>query len=76
VQILAERILASLRDYEMMVRGQGVHASVSIGFETYLGEEGVGAATLIDRADKAMYSAKAGGRGRVHAYSVEAQATA
>jgi len=76
VQILAERILSTLRNYEMMVRGRGVQTSVSIGFETYLGEEGVGAATLIDRADKAMYSAKAGGRGRVHAYSSEAEATA
>ena len=69
VLILAERILSTLRDYEMMARGRGIRASVSIGFDTYHGEEGVGPATLIDRADKAMYSAKANGRGRVHAFS-------
>jgi diguanylate cyclase (GGDEF)-like protein len=69
VMILSERIINALKDYEMMVRGQGVRASVSIGFDTFHGEEGVGAATLIDRADQAMYSAKADGRGRVHAFS-------
>jgi diguanylate cyclase (GGDEF)-like protein len=76
VQILAERILASLRDYEMMVRGQSVRASVSIGFETFTGEDGVGAATIIDRADKAMYQAKNQGRGRVHGFSEASAATA
>jgi diguanylate cyclase (GGDEF)-like protein len=75
VMILAERILDALKDYEMMVRGQSVRASVSIGFNTFQGEEGVGAATLIDRADKAMYSAKADGRGRVHAFAGTPEAT-
>jgi len=66
--ILAERILQALKGYEMMVRGRSVKVSVSIGLDTYEGEEGVGSATLIDRADKAMYEAKAGGRSRVHAF--------
>lgn len=76
VQILADRILSTLKDYEMMVRGRAVKASVSIGFETFTGEEGVGAATLIDRADQAMYTAKAKGRGCVHPFTAGNAASA
>jgi diguanylate cyclase (GGDEF)-like protein len=74
VEILAERVVAALRDFEFMVRGQSVRASVSIGYHTFTGEDGVGAATLIDRADKAMYTAKSNGRGRVQAFVEEATA--
>jgi PleD family two-component response regulator len=66
--------VAALRDFEFMVRGQSVRASVSIGYHTFTGEDGVGAATLIDRADKAMYTAKSNGRGRVQAFVEEATA--
>jgi PleD family two-component response regulator len=41
---------------------------VSIGLDTYEFEEGVGSATLIDRADKAMYEAKASGRNCVRSF--------
>ena len=68
VKILADRLLGTLGTYEMMVRGQSIKASVSIGFHTFTGEEGVGSATLIDRADKAMYQAKANGRGCIYGF--------
>ncbi len=69
--VLADRLLHALRDYEMMVRGRSVKVSVSIGLDCYEGEEGVGSATLIDRADKAMYEAKSEGRSRVCSYKSE-----
>jgi two-component system, cell cycle response regulator len=69
--VLADRLLHALRDYEMMVRGRTLKVSVSIGLDCYEGEDGVGSATLIDRADKAMYDAKSAGRSRVCAYKNE-----
>ena len=69
--VLADRLLKALKDYEMMVRGQTVRVSVSIGLDSFEGEDGVGSATLIDRADKAMYQAKSTGRGRICAFRAE-----
>jgi diguanylate cyclase (GGDEF)-like protein len=62
VQVLAQRIRNVLDKYVIMCRGRSLTITVSIGVATYDGEEGVGSSTLIDRADQAMYEAKAAGR--------------
>lgn len=66
--ILAKRIQEALGVYQIMVRGRTLQVSVSIGVDTYESGEGVGGVTLIDRADKAMYEAKAHGRNCVKSY--------
>ncbi len=66
--ILAKRIQESLGVYQIMVRGRTLQVSVSIGVDTYHSNEGIGGVTLIDRADKAMYEAKAHGRNCVKSY--------
>jgi diguanylate cyclase (GGDEF)-like protein len=66
--ILAHRIQETLGDYQIMVRGTTLQVSVSIGVDTYEGNEGIGGITFIDRADKAMYEAKAHGRNCVRNY--------
>ncbi|HJT25629.1 MAG TPA: GGDEF domain-containing protein [bacterium] len=66
--ILAKRIQEALGNYQIMVRGRTLQVSVSIGVDTYESAEGIGGVTLIDRADKAMYEAKAHGRNCVRSY--------
>lgn len=66
--ILARRILDQLGNYQLMVRGKTLQASVSVGVDTYLGLEGIGSVGFIDRADKAMYEAKTNGRNCVKSY--------
>jgi len=66
--ILANRIQSVLSQYQVMVRGRTLQVSVSIGVDTYESEEGIGGVTLIDRADKAMYEAKANGRNCVRSF--------
>jgi len=68
--ILARRIQETLGGYQIMVRGRTLQVSVSIGVDTYESTEGagIGGITLIDRADKAMYEAKAHGRNCVRSY--------
>ncbi len=66
--ILARRIQEALGSYQIMVRGRTLQVSVSIGVDTYESSEGIGGITLIDRADKAMYEAKAHGRNCVRSY--------
>jgi diguanylate cyclase (GGDEF)-like protein len=66
--ILANRLHDSLSQYQVMVRGRTLQVSVSIGVDTYENAEGIGGITLIDRADKAMYEAKARGRNCVRNY--------
>jgi diguanylate cyclase (GGDEF)-like protein len=51
-----------------MARGRTLQVSVSIGVDTYQSAEGIGSVTLIDRADKAMYEAKASGRNCVRSF--------
>ena len=74
--ILARRIQEVLGHYQVMVRGRDIQVSVSIGVDTYENAEGVGSATLIDHADKAMYEAKAQGRNCVRSYEEILQALA
>lgn len=72
--ILAKRIQEALGNYQIMVRGRTLQVSVSIGVDTYESSEGIGGVTLIDRADKAMYEAKAHGRNCVRSYQEIQQA--
>jgi len=66
--ILARRLQETLGNYQIMVRGKTLQVSVSIGVDTYEGSEGIGGVTFIDRADKAMYEAKASGRNCVRSF--------
>jgi len=66
--ILANRLQEAFSHFQMMVRGKTLQISVSIGVDTYWNDEGVGTATFIDRADRAMYEAKLQGRNRVKSY--------
>jgi diguanylate cyclase (GGDEF)-like protein len=66
--ILANRIQDVLSHYQVMARGRNLQVSVSIGVDTYQSAEGIGSVTLIDRADKAMYEAKASGRNCVRSF--------
>jgi diguanylate cyclase (GGDEF)-like protein len=68
-QILANRVQEAIGSYQIMVRGKTLQVSVSIGVDTYDNGDGIGSATLIDRADKAMYEAKAQGRNCVRNYA-------
>ena len=72
--VLAKRIQETLGNYQIMVRGKTLQVSVSIGVDTYEETEGVGGVTLIDRADKAMYEAKANGRNCVRSFQQVQQA--
>ena len=72
--ILAHRIQETLGDYQIMVRGTTLQVSVSIGVDTYENADGIGSITLIDRADRAMYEAKAHGRNCVRNYQEVEQA--
>ncbi len=66
--ILARRLQESLGSYQIMARGRTLQVSVSIGVDTYDGTDGIGGVTFIDRADKAMYEAKANGRNCVKSF--------
>ncbi|HTC19962.1 MAG TPA: GGDEF domain-containing protein, partial [bacterium] len=66
--ILARRLQETVANYQIMVRGRTLQVSVSIGVDTYEGSEGIGGMTFIDRADKAMYEAKAHGRNCVKSF--------
>jgi diguanylate cyclase (GGDEF)-like protein len=71
--ILARRLQETLGNYQIMVRGKTLKVSVSVGVDTYEGTDGIGGVTFIDRADKAMYEAKAGGRNCVRSFQQIAQ---
>jgi len=60
----AERIRQVVDQHEFVCGEVSIHATVSIGVAGALVEEG-SSTGLIDRADKALYEAKAGGRNRV-----------
>ena len=66
--ILARRLQETLGNYQIMARGRTLQVSVSIGVDTYEGSDGIGGMTFIDRADKAMYEAKAHGRNCVKSF--------
>ncbi len=62
---MAERLRAAVERAELEYEGQKVHITVSIGVATRLDGESTPEAT-IKRADKALFSAKRGGRNCVH----------
>ncbi|HYF93719.1 MAG TPA: sensor domain-containing diguanylate cyclase [Symbiobacteriaceae bacterium] len=64
----AERVRVGLAEMYMVSRVGSVHTTVSIGVAGYP-SDGADAETVMRAADKAMYSAKAGGKNRVHTAS-------
>jgi diguanylate cyclase (GGDEF)-like protein len=63
----AERVRATFEAVGLTIADCELGATVSIGVASAL--PGVGIATLLDRADEALYRAKANGRNRVEAIS-------
>jgi diguanylate cyclase (GGDEF)-like protein len=63
VRALAERLRKGVRAMSIEHRGASVTVTVSIGIASLV--PGETATVWIDRADKALYAAKSGGRDRV-----------
>ena len=64
-RVVGEQLRAAVERMRCDWEGQSLQLSVSVGVATRLREEGTPAET-VDRADKALYTAKRGGRNRVH----------
>ena len=62
--LVGERIRLNVEDALIRVFDQGLKCTISIGVSSYP-EDGEGINPLIDKADKALYKAKAEGRNRV-----------
>ena len=73
-QVIAERIRSAIQNTPIILEsGEAITQTVSIGIAAYReGESDLAAAQ--ERADAALYSAKAAGRNRVHVYVPEASA--
>ncbi len=60
-RVIGEQLRAAVENADIEWEGQAVRVTVSVGVATRLDSETTPAAT-IDRADKALYAAKRGGR--------------
>jgi two-component system cell cycle response regulator len=69
-ELAAQRLLECVRRMEVSTGGQILRITASLGVATFDGQGSVDA--LIDHADRAMYSAKVGGRDRVVTYEHDA----
>ncbi|ABF07977.1 Putative diguanylate cyclase (GGDEF domain) [Cupriavidus metallidurans CH34] len=73
-QVIAERIRAAIQNTPIILEsGEAITQTVSIGIAAYREDESDLAAAQ-ERADAALYSAKAAGRNRVHVYVPETSA--
>lgn len=68
VEALAERLRTALNRHSVVVDGQPIRSTASIGVVTFPGA-GESAAELLAQADLAMYQAKDGGRNRVTTFT-------
>jgi len=68
--VIAEAIVAELRDYRFVWKGRLFQIGVSLGLVPIAGKID-SAAAILSQADQACYSAKAQGRNRVHVYQLE-----
>jgi diguanylate cyclase (GGDEF)-like protein len=68
---LAERIRAAVAAARFDIQGEGVGNTVSMGVASYP-DDGGSVVALLERAHKAMYRAKDGGKNRVVGYSAAA----
>ncbi len=66
--LLAHRVLEALGEQLILIRGNTLQVSVSIGVATYENQEGLGSVGLMAQADKAMYEAKKQGRNCVRRF--------
>jgi diguanylate cyclase (GGDEF)-like protein len=57
--------LRMLLHQPMQIQGMSIQVSISLGIATSRGEDGLSIATLIERADQALYRAKRSGRNQV-----------
>ena len=62
---IAERIRQAIDTYAIRLKDDPVHATVSVGCSTLNAEDDI--ASLFERADRALYDAKRGGRNQVMA---------
>ncbi len=60
--ILSNRLHQSIADYSIPARGKNIKISISIGIQSYNGNNSITSSELIDQADQAMYQAKSSGR--------------
>ena len=74
--LLAHRVLETLGEHLVLIRGNTLQISVSIGVVTYENQEGLGSVGLVAQADKAMYEAKKQGRNCVRRFEEIQTATA
>lgn len=61
---LGERLIQTLTNKPLEIRGQEVPVSISVGIATFPAHAD-GAERLVERADRALFQAKAAGKGRV-----------
>jgi diguanylate cyclase (GGDEF)-like protein len=66
--LLAHRVLEALGEQLILIRGNTLQVSVSVGVTTYENQEGLGSVGLVAQADKAMYEAKKQGRNCVRRF--------
>ncbi|HEY2115970.1 MAG TPA: diguanylate cyclase [Candidatus Angelobacter sp.] len=71
---VVERIRRTLEEQEFSFQGKIIHATASFGAAGLQGEKGADFATLLLRADAALYSAKQKGRNRVEFESADSRA--
>jgi len=64
-RMVAERLRADIEGLPLEWQGQKLKLTVSVGVATKLDKE-TRASSMVDRADKALYAAKRGGRNCVH----------
>jgi two-component system, cell cycle response regulator len=62
---IAERIRSSIENLDILYDGQHLNLTISIGVAQYNPELDATAKTLVDRADKALYTSKQTGRNKV-----------
>jgi len=68
--LIAESIIAELRDFYFVWEGQSFQIGASIGL-VLITDEAESAAEILSQADQACYSAKAAGRNRVYVFQVK-----
>ncbi|MDV2686126.1 GGDEF domain-containing protein [Alkalihalophilus lindianensis] len=64
-KVVAERICKQVESSPFIYKGKTIHLTISIGIALYVGEK---KEEFIERADKALYEAKRGGRNQVALY--------
>jgi len=68
-RLAAERLRSTLENTLFGVGSDEIHITASLGVAVFTGEETIDSDQLVERADQALYRAKAEGRNRVRCYA-------